>query len=132
MTGWVLTPNAGATIPAANVRVAIDGVFLPDVPSVSDRADITSGFAAFNTSGAGRGVFIDTTKFANGVHTIGWLVTDSTGEADGIGSRFFTINNPSVTAPVAPLFRPEVRLQRDSSPILAGIRRAISTQRASN
>ena len=38
-------------------------------------------------------LFVDTTLFANGPHTIGWLVTDSTGQADGIGSRFFTVAN---------------------------------------
>jgi pimeloyl-ACP methyl ester carboxylesterase len=92
-TGWVLTPNAGATIPAANVQVAIDGVFLSAVPSVSDRADITAGFPLFTTTGAGRGLFVDTTQFANGPHTIGWLVTDSAGKADGVGSRVFTIAN---------------------------------------
>jgi hypothetical protein len=37
---------------------------------------------------------IDTTKLANGLHTISWLVTDSAGVSEGIGSRFFTVNNP--------------------------------------
>jgi hypothetical protein len=95
VTGWVLTPNAGATIPASGVRVAIDGVFLTDVPSMSDRSDITNGFPGFNTTGAGRGVVVDTTKYADGLHTIGFLVTDSTGQADGVGGRFFTIDNSS-------------------------------------
>jgi YVTN family beta-propeller protein len=95
VTGWVLTPNAGATIPASGVRVAIDGVFLPDVPSMSNRSDITNGFPGFNTTGAGRGVVIDTTKYADGLHTIGFLVTDSTGQSDGVGGRFFTIDNSS-------------------------------------
>ena len=94
-TGWVLTPNSGATIPAAGVQVAIDGVFLPGVPSVSARADITAGFPGFNTTQAGRGLFIDTTQYANGTHTIGWFVTDSIMQADGVGSRFFKIQNAS-------------------------------------
>jgi hypothetical protein len=92
-TGWVLTPNAGATIPADKVQVAIDGVFLPGTFSMSTRADISDGFPQFNTAGSGRGLFIDTTKFADGTHTIGWLVTDSLGKADGVGSRFFTVAN---------------------------------------
>jgi hypothetical protein len=49
-TGWVLTPNAGATIAPANVRVVVDGVFLPGVPSTSARSDITSTFPGFDTS----------------------------------------------------------------------------------
>jgi probable HAF family extracellular repeat protein len=92
-TGWVLTPNAGASIPATKVQVAIDGVFLPGTFSMSDRADISGGFSQFTTTGAGRGLFIDTTKYSDGPHTIGWLVTDSGGQADGVGSRFFTVAN---------------------------------------
>ena len=96
LTGWVLTPNPGATIPAGGVRVAIDGILLPRIPSMSDREDITSGFAEFDTRGAGRGLFIDTTAYANGVHTVAWLVTDSTGRTEGIGSRFVTVRNDPV------------------------------------
>jgi hypothetical protein len=75
------------------VQVAVDGVFVPGTPSMSDRADISAGFPQFNTTGSGRGLFIDTTKFTDGAHTIGWLVTDSTGKADGVGSRYFTVAN---------------------------------------
>jgi hypothetical protein len=92
-TGWVLTPNGGALIGADKVQVAIDGVFLPGTFSMSDRTDISGGFAQFTTTGAGRGLFIDTTKYSDGPHTIGWLVTDSGGKADGVGSRFFTVAN---------------------------------------
>jgi hypothetical protein len=92
-TGWVLTPNAGASIAAAKVQVAIDGVFLPGTFSMSDRTDISGGFSQFTTTGAGRGLFIDMTKYGDGPHTIGWLVTDSGGQADGVGSRFFTVAN---------------------------------------
>jgi probable HAF family extracellular repeat protein len=90
-TGWVLTPNAAATIPADKVQVAIDGVFVSGTPSMSDRADISGGFPQFATTGSGRGMFIDMTKYTEGVHTIGWLVTDSTGTADGVGSRYFSV-----------------------------------------
>ncbi len=98
VTGWVLTPNAGATIPAASVQVSIDDVFLTGVPSMSDRPDITAGFPGFNTSGAGRGLFVDMTRLLNGVHRIGWVATDSSGQADGIGSRFFTVANPTFSS----------------------------------
>jgi hypothetical protein len=104
-TGWVLTPGSvapgTATIPASGVRVAIDGVFLAGVPSVSARSDISAGFPQFNTSQAGRGLFIDTTLYANGSHTIGWLVTDSVGQADGVGSRFFKIQNTALVTTTA-------------------------------
>ena len=107
-TGWVLSPNPGATIVPSNVRVLIDGVPLAAVPSVAARADITAVFPGFDTSQAGRGLFIDTTTLADGLHTIAWLATDSTGQADGIGSRYFKVANggsSSVTAATRALAR---------------------------
>jgi hypothetical protein len=38
---------------------------------------------------------LNTTAYANGVHTISWLVVANNTEAAGIGSRFFTIFNTS-------------------------------------
>jgi hypothetical protein len=102
--GWVLTPNGGATIPASGVRVTIDGVVLPDTPAVFNRSDITSGFPGFNTTGAGRSLVVDTTRYADGLHTIGFLVTDSAGASDGVGGRFFRIDN-SATSGLAASFR---------------------------
>jgi hypothetical protein len=37
----------------------------------------------------------DTTTLSNGVHTIAWVVTADNGQADGIGSRYFTVANGS-------------------------------------
>jgi hypothetical protein len=36
---------------------------------------------------------LDTTPYADGVHTIQWTALDSAGNTDGIGSRYFTIQN---------------------------------------
>ena len=36
---------------------------------------------------------LDTTALAEGQHTIAWVVTDSLGEANGIGSRYFSVAN---------------------------------------
>ena len=118
-TGWVLTPNPGANIPAGNVQVVVDGVFLNQVPTMVARPDITSAFPQFDTTQAGRGVFIDTTALADGVHTIGWLVTDSTGKSDGVGSRFFRVANGAasiaavrVDAAEATVARAGIRVRR--------------------
>ena len=46
-----------------------------------------------NKDGAAGFLDLDTTAYANGVHTIGWIVTDDGANSDGIGSRFFTIVN---------------------------------------
>jgi len=57
----------------------------------------------FRNLDAGRGAIgaflLDTTTMTNGLHTIAWSVTDSLGRTEGVGSRFFTVLNP--TAPVA-------------------------------
>jgi hypothetical protein len=59
--------------------------------------DITSLFSSsYDTTHAAGGKIIDTTTFPNGVHTIFWVVSDTGGQSDGIGSRFFTISNGSL------------------------------------
>jgi hypothetical protein len=97
-TGWVLTPDVtgATTIPAGNVRLMIDGTLMPGVFSTASRADISTSFPGMDTSQAGRGMFIDTTAFADGMHTIAWIVTDTAGHTDGIGSRFFRVANGGV------------------------------------
>jgi hypothetical protein len=37
--------------------------------------------------------YINTTVFANDLHTIAWSVADSEGQASGIGSRYFWVQN---------------------------------------
>ena len=36
---------------------------------------------------------MNTLAYANGLHTIHWIVVDNVGVAEGIGSRFFTVSN---------------------------------------
>jgi hypothetical protein len=120
--GWVV-PSKGATIAQPNVQVYIDNVFVGSPGGLSRRADLDAAFQplGFDTSQANRVITIDTTQFTNGVHTIGWFVTDSSGAADGVGSRFIRIQNtalssstgavgPQVLSPVVHLLRfPPVR-----------------------
>jgi Big-like domain-containing protein len=97
--GWVV-PSKGATIGRQNVQVFIDNVFVGNPGGLSRRADLDAAFEplGFDTSQANRVLVIDTTQFANGVHTIGWLVTDSSGAADGVGSRFIRIQNTALSS----------------------------------
>ena len=70
--------------------------------SATSRTDIAGAFPGFSNSAAAGGHFMfDTTALANGVHTIGWLITDDCNRADGVGSRFFTVQNGVVAAPAA-------------------------------
>jgi hypothetical protein len=94
--GWALTQN-GKDVPAnsSTITVFIDNLPVGHPGARLARPDITAAFPTNNgTSHAAGGLVLDTTAFANGIHTIAWSVTDTGGQNDGIGSRFFSISNP--------------------------------------
>src|SRR5439155_23113790 len=90
----------GAEISQRNVPAYNDNVFVGHPGGQSRRPDAHAAFQplGFDTSQANRVLSIGTTQFANGVHTIGWLVTDSSGAADGVGSRFIRIQNTALSS----------------------------------
>jgi len=95
--GWVLTPmpNSIAT-DGSTIKVWVDGVNLGNPTYNIYRSDIASLFPGYaNTNGAAGYFSIDTTAYDNGVHTIQWTATDSGNNTDGIGSRYFTVQNSS-------------------------------------
>ena len=97
--GWALTP-APNSIPTdgSTITVWVDGEPLGHPIYGYYRADIASLFPGYMNSNLASGVFeLDTTPYVNGVHTIDWGVTDSAGNADGLGSRFFNILNTEGT-----------------------------------
>ncbi len=93
--GWVLTPSPNQ-IPGdgATIDVLVDGVKVGH-PRYNvyrqDIADLYPGYA--NSDGAAAFFTLDTRVYENGLHTIAWVATDNAGNQEGIGSRFFTINN---------------------------------------
>jgi len=94
--GWALTPPPNM-IPAngSTVWLSVDSVIVGQPNYNQYRADIAGAFPeCLNANGAVGVYTLDTTKYANGVHTIGWLVYDNAGNGDGMGSRFFEIQNP--------------------------------------
>jgi len=94
--GWALTPNAtpACTITNGNVSMSIDSGPLVPVAYGDLRTDIAAAFPGFsNGPNAGGSFLIDTTTISDGMHQIGWLVYDSCGRGDGVGSRFFTVQN---------------------------------------
>jgi hypothetical protein len=93
--GWALTPSPN-TIPidGSTILVWVDGVPLGHPVYNQYRQDVAALFPGYNnSSGAGGWFGLDTTAYENGVHTISWSVMDNAGNIDGIGSRYFTIQN---------------------------------------
>jgi hypothetical protein len=93
--GWVLTPPP-KFIPfdGSTIWVSMDGVFIDNPDYNHFRQDLYDSFPGYaNRDGAVGFLWIDTTKYANGMHNIGWYAVDNQGSADGFGSRFFEIQN---------------------------------------
>jgi hypothetical protein len=69
--------------------------------------DVSTNFPGLNnTGGPGAGgpvgaYFLNTTNYLNGIHSLYWVASDDHANADGIGSRYFTISNMG-GSPIAP------------------------------
>jgi Leucine-rich repeat (LRR) protein len=98
--GWVLTPLPNIVpIDGSTITVWVDGVPLGHPVYNQYRADIATLFPGYNNSNGAVGYFyLDTTAYENGVHSIQWTAADDAGNTDGIGSRYFTIQNGSQSA----------------------------------
>ena len=93
--GWVLTPMPNS-IPTdgSTINVIVDGVNLGHPTYNIYRSDIATLFPGYaNSDGALAYFDFDTTTYSNGVHTIAWTAADDAGNSDGIGSRYFSIQN---------------------------------------
>ena len=94
--GWALTPQPNS-IPTdgSTIMVWVDGVPLGHpvynhLPG--GHRDPVPGVCEFQRRRRGT-ITLNTTGYADGVHTIAWSVKDSAGNEDGIGSRYFSIQN---------------------------------------
>jgi hypothetical protein len=93
--GWALTPWPNF-IPTdgSTIWVWVDSVPLGHPSYGHYRSDIATLFPGYqNSLGAVGYYIIDTTKLENTTHTIAWGVVDTAGNADGIGSRYFDVQN---------------------------------------
>ncbi|MCP5053678.1 MAG: hypothetical protein GY940_41315 [bacterium] len=82
-------PTDGSTI-----NVFVDGVKLGNPIYNIYRSDLAKLFPGYANSNGAVGYFhLDTTGYSDGVHTIQWTARDDAGNADGIGSRYFMIQN---------------------------------------
>lgn len=111
--GWTLTP--GPNIIATNgstIQVVIDNVVVGQPtynqcrgtngtnvpPAGTCNDDIATAFgASYRNIAEGSGAIgsfeLNTTTLTNGIHTIEWRVRDSAGNVQGIGSRYFYVQN---------------------------------------
>ena len=93
--GWALTPQP-KIIPTdgSTIQVYVDGVPQGNPIYNLFRSDVSGLFPGLANSGGPVGYrVLDTTALAEGQHTIAWVVTDSQGAANGIGSRYFSVAN---------------------------------------
>jgi len=93
--GWVLTPIPN-WIPSdgSTIWVSVDSVFIGQPSYNHFRQDIADCFPGYlNCNGAVGFFYLDTNQYSNGMHSIGWYAVDNEGQADGLGSRFFEIQN---------------------------------------
>jgi hypothetical protein len=98
--GWVLTPQPNK-IPGdgSTINVYVDGVKLGHPTYNLYRSDVAAIFPNYaNSNGAIGFFYLNTTTYENGVHTIQWTATDNAGNTDGIGSRYFTIENSGTSS----------------------------------
>lgn len=94
--GWALTPMPHSIpIDGSTIYVWIDGVKLGNPTEYNlYRSDIYTLFRDYANSQGAVGYYkFDTTTYNNGIHTIQWTVTDTAGNTDGVGSRYFNIHN---------------------------------------
>lgn len=93
--GWVLTPQPNLIpVNGTTIGVWVDGVNLGHPTYNIYRPDVAALFPGYGNANEAGGYFdIDTTVYANDVHSISWTATDSGGNTDVIGSRYFSILN---------------------------------------
>jgi hypothetical protein len=93
--GWVLSRVRHASpFNGGVVTVYIDGVATGNPCCWNARSDLTALFPTYPGVNRALGVFsFNTMNYANGVHTIAWIVSDTAGVTSGVGSRYFSIFN---------------------------------------
>ncbi len=94
--GWALSPRGTIPTNGSTIMVYIDGIGVGRPVYNNYRSDIATAFPGYANSNGAIGYYtLNTTSLANGTHTIAWTVSDNLGNTEGIGSRFFTVQNGS-------------------------------------
>ncbi len=94
--GWALSPRGTIPTNGSTITVYVDGVARGNPTYNNNRSDIATLFPGYANSNGAIGYYVlNTTQLSNGTHTIAWTVRDNLGNTEGIGSRFFTVQNGS-------------------------------------
>ncbi len=99
VTGWALTPPPN-DIPTdgSTVTVWVDGLALGHPVYGNFRQDVEAEYPECSNAARGAGYFdLNTTKLADGWHTLAWSAADSSGAVGEIGSRYFRVQNEART-----------------------------------
>ena len=101
--GWALTQNPKEIpVDGSTLTVYVDGAPVGHPSYNNYRSDIATIFPGLaNSNGAVGFLPINTLPLANGLHTIVWTATDSGGNIEGLGSRYFTVSNGSAVTRIA-------------------------------
>ena len=102
--GWALTPPPAAIATnGATIWVNVDGVDIGHPSYGFSRSDISSIFPGYANSNTSAGsYYLITSLYSNTMHAISWNVYDNQGRGDGIGSRYFYIQNAGAAASAVP------------------------------
>ncbi len=98
---WAISPTSSMNWLATRLVITAVGdcycnylMGIPGSGSGVNRPDIASLFPGYaNTNSSGAYFTIDTTKLHNGLHSISVNVYDNNGNAQGIGSKYFYVQN---------------------------------------
>lgn len=93
--GWTLTPQPAAIpLDGSTINVFVDGVDLGHPTYNLYHENISALYQGYANSTGAAGYFIfDSAPYADGWHTLYWTVTDDLGRSDGLGTRYFRIQN---------------------------------------
>ena len=102
--GWALTPPPAAIATnGATIWVNVDGVDIGHPSYGFSRSDISSIFPGYANSNTSAGsYYLISSLYSNTMHAISWNVYDNQGRGDGIGSRYFYIQNAGAAASAVP------------------------------
>jgi hypothetical protein len=100
--GWAISPRATIPTNGSTITVYVDGNPVGHPTYNNYRQDIATLFPGYSNSNGAVGFFVlNTTTLSNGTHTIAWVVSDNAGNSQGIGSRFFTVQNGAAASTAA-------------------------------